>query len=291
MQRRGTTVSPLIIPSRIGHRRTLKDIFIKESTGGGQIDISVGNTTKLRIRANLAQAILLQAQNGKMGRLGFMGVLATMIPEFPFPTATQDEDITITYTAVGASALTRIDAYFEDITEGDLTTRSLPGGSESKIDFMVLNMYNNALIDGTETYFFDNLDVPIGASPFSEGSDLVTGGRRMSAGEQFTLYALAADVPSPGGTSRTTRTHIFDEFIELFTSENNEGLFVDPTVVNELAFDLDPAEYFSLPTPYVFASNRLFNFKGDFTHDGANDAAAESQKIFLIGIRERIGGA
>jgi len=290
MQRRGTTVSPLIIPSRIGHRRTLKDIFVKESTGGGYIDISVGNVTKIRIRTNLAQAILIQAQNGKMGRLGFIGVLASMIPDFPFPTATQDEDITISYVAVGASALTRIDAYFTDQTEGDVITRNLPGGSESRTDLMILNMYNNAAISATGNFFFDNLDVPIGASPFSEGVDIVTGGRRMSAGDKFTLYALAADVPSPGGTSRSTRTHIFDEFIELFTSENNEGLFVDSTVVNELAFDLDPAEYFSLPTPYVMEPNRLFNFKGDFTHDGANDAAAESQKLFLIGIRERLGG-
>lgn len=290
LQRRGTTSSPLIIPARNGHRRILKDIFVLESTGGGRIDISVGNTTKLRIRTNLAQAILVQALNGKSGMHGFLWALAQFIPDFPFPNATEDEDITIEYTAVGVSALTRIDAYFEDVTEGDIISRNLPGGSLGLKDFMILNLYNAAAITSTEEFEFDKLDIPTGATPFTTSSQTTTGGRRVSTNQKFTIYFIAADVPGPAVGDHVTRVHMFDEFIELFTSENNEGLFVDAEDTNELAFDLDPAEYFMLPTPYEMQPNRLFTFKGDYTR-GANDAAAESQKLFIIGVREFLGGA
>ena len=289
LQRRGTTSSPLIIPARNGHRRTLTDVFVQESTGGGQIDISVGNTTKVRIRTNLAQAILVQALSGKFMNKGFLWALAEFIPDFPFPTATEDEDITITYTVVGASALTRIDAYFKDDTTGDVVNRTLPGGSLGTKDFMCLNLYNSGSLAATAEFEFDVLDVPTGASPFTQSTAIQSGGRRISSNQQFTLYVLAADVPSPGAGDKTTRVHIFDEFIELFTSENNEGLFVDIEVANELAFDLDPFEMFQLPTPYLMMPNRLFNFKGDFTF-AATSAAAESQKVILIGIREFLGG-
>lgn len=290
LQRRGTTVSPLIIPARNGHRRTLKDIFVDESVGQGRIDIAVGNTTKVRIRTNLAQAILVQALDGKWQNKGFLWALAQFIPDFPFPTATEDEDITITYTVVSASVLTRIDAYFEDTTDGDLSDRTLPGGSLGTKDFMILNHYNSAAITATEEYEFDKLDVPTGASPYTQSTSIQAGGRRVSSNQKFTIYALAADVPSPGTGDKTERIHIFDEFIELFTSENNEGLFVDPEIANELAFDLDPFKSFMLPTPYVMQPNRLFNFKGDYTKAAVN-AAAESQKLMLIGIREFLGGA
>lgn len=289
LQRRGTTASPLIIPARNGHRRTLKDIFVQESTGQGRIDVSVGNTTKLRIRTNLAQAILVQALSGKWQNKGFLWALAQFIPDFPFPTATEDEDITITYTVVSASVLTRIDAYFEDATEGDLVDRTLPGGSLGTKDFMCLNQYNSAAIAATGEFEFDTLDVPTGASPYTQSTAIQSGGRRISSNQQFTLYFIAADVPVPAVGDKVTRVHIFDEFIELFTSENNEGLFVDPEVANELAFDLDPLEFFMLPTPYVMQPNRLFNFKGDYTR-AATDAAALSQKLILIGVREFLGG-
>lgn len=289
LQRRGTTASPLIIPARNGHRRVLKDLFVQESTGGGRVDISVGNVTKLRLRTNLAQAIMTQALSGRNRRLGFLGYIASLVPNFPFPNASQDEDITITYTAVGASALTRIDAYYEDITTGDVVSKSLPGGSQNEIDFVVLNLYNTAAITGTAAYDFDKLDEPVGVSPFTESPNIQTGARRMSPQQKFTVYAVAADVPAPGVGSKTTRVHIFDEKIELFTSENNEGLMVDPEVVNELGFDLDPLEGFVLDEPYVFEPNRLYSFIGDYTHAGAN-ATAESQKLFIVGIREPTGG-
>ena len=290
LQRRGTTASPLIVPARIGHRRILKEIFVQESTPGGRIDISVGNTTKVRLRCNLTQAILVQSLNAKQRMLGLLGVLAAMIPNFPFPTSTQDEDITITYTAVGGSVLTRIDAYFEDQESGDVITRTLPGGSLSTKDFMILNFDNNAALTAAGLYFFDNLDIPIGAAPFAEGVDIKVGARRMSPGQKFTVYAIAGDFVIPAATNKTDRVHIFDESIELFTSENNEGLYVDPEVANELSFDLDPSEYWQLPVPYEMLPNRLFTFQGNYVRPTTN-AAANSQKLFLIGIREFVGGA
>lgn len=282
-QRRGTTTATLIIPSRVAHRRTLKDYFVKDGTSAFS-DISLGNVTILRIWDSLAQAILVSDLNHRFMGKGFLSYMAERIADFPFPNASQDEAITIARDV----APDRIDAYFEDQTEGDVTSRELPGGSLSKKQFLVINLDNTDIIAADGDYFLDTLDMPTGLTPFSEGTDIVAGGRRIAPGQKLTLYAVAGNFPK-FTASKTTRIHINDEKIELFSSENQEGLFVDPDFGNELEFDLAPLKMFWLKTPYDMKPNNLFTFKGTADHDGANDMDAHSQKLFLICTREILG--
>lgn len=282
LQRRGTATSTLIIPSRTGHRRTLIDYFVKASAGS-YADISIGNVVWNRIYDNLTQAVLISDLTERFENKGFLRYLAGIIPEFPFPTAAQDEDIVI----ARAAAPTRMDAYFRDTTEGDVVSHTVAGGSMATKHLLIINLANNSDIAASGTYYFDKLDMPSGLTPFSEGVDIVAGARRMASNQRFTIYAIAGDFPK-AGSSKTTRVHILEEQIELFASENGEGLLVDPDAGNELAFDLKAPSLFRLPDPYVFEPNKLYSFKGEATYDGTNALSAGSQKLILIGIREYI---
>ncbi|MEM3152739.1 MAG: hypothetical protein QXW26_04700 [Candidatus Nitrosocaldus sp.] len=261
------------IAKRTGHRRTLLDVFVN-ATSSGFFDIKVGNATLLRIYDNLAQAKFLAGLDYKHEEYGFLWYLSKIIPDFPFFTAAQDEDIVITRNA----SASLISAYWKDQVEGDVTARNLAGGSQGNKHLFIMNVSNSTPITTSESYLFDRFDMPSGLS-------IMTDTKRVSANNRFTVYALAANVPK-SGSSKTTRVHIFDEQIELFTSENNEGLLVDPDVNNMLEFSLSPIKLFKLPTPYIIQPNRLLIMKGDALHDGTNNLPAGSQQLFLIGVRE-----
>jgi len=285
LQRRGTTTATLTIPARTGHRRILRDVFVQGGAAGTYIQIQVGNVVLQRIYPNLTQAVLVQTLAGKVGIRGFLWYLATLIPDFPYPNASEDEDLVITH----SGSPTRMDAYFEDVTEGDVRSKTVPGGSLASRHFIVINLSNAVALSATGPFGFASLDMPAGLTPFTGDTTIATDARRLAAGQRVTAYLLAGDFPSPGGTSRVTRVHIFDEQIEMWTSENNEGLFVDASVANELAFDLDPLEGFILPQPWILEPNRLYTFRGDYTDDGVNHGAINSQRLFLVGIREFLG--
>lgn len=278
LQRVSSTTQTLRIPPLQGHRRFLHDVFVK-ATSPGYVDISVGNTTWLRIYHNLAQATLIADLTARAGEYGFMSWLQHRIPDFPMINASQDEPITINASA----PITRIDAYWSDVEGGDVTSRSLPGGSQSARHLFILNLSNPNPVTADGLYDLNRLDMPVGATIFSDGT-------RMAPNIRFTVYMIAGNFPKSGST-KTTRIHIVDEFIELFTSENKEGLSADPDVGNELSFSLAPLRVFWLPQPYTFEPNRLITFKGEADHDGTNNLPAGSQQLFLVGIREFIGGA
>jgi len=282
LQRRGTTTASLIIPSRTGHRRTLIDYFVKASSGSYS-DISIGNVIWNRIYDNLTQATLVGDLSERYENKGFLRFLASIIPDFPFPTAAQDEDIVI----ARAASPTRIDAYFRDTTEGDVVSHTMAGGSMATKHLLIINLANGSDIKASASYSFDSLDMPPGLTPFSEGTDIVAGARRMAPNQRFTCYVIAGDFPK-AGSSKTTRVHILEEQIELFTSENVEGLLADPDQGNELSFNLKAPSLFRLPEPYVFEPNKLYSFKAEAYYDGTNAIPASSQKLFLIGIREYI---
>lgn len=263
------------IQKRTGHRRTLLDVFVKAASSSF-FDIKVGNATLLRVFDNLAQAKFVSDMNYKYEELGFLWYLSRIIPDFPFFTAAQDEDIVITRNA----SAQLISSFWRDQVEGDVTSRNLPGGSQGNKHLFILNMSNSSPVSSSGKYAIDRFDMPDGLSIFTDT-------KRISANNRFTVYVVAANVPK-SGSSKTTRIHIFDEQIELFTSENNEGLLVDPDVNNSLEFSLSPLKVFKLPTPYIIQPNRLVTVFGEAVHDGTNNLAAGSQQLFLIGIREFI---
>lgn len=277
LQRISSSTQTLRIPSVTNHRRYLHDIFVT-STSSGYVDVTVGNTTWLRIYHNLAQAKLISGLTDKAGEYGFLWWLSQRIPEFPKINASQDEDIIIT----ASSTVTRLDAYFADQEGGDVTSRTLPGGSQSSRHLFILNLSNSSAVTATGRFKLDRLDMPTGATIFSDGT-------RMAPNIRYTVYMLAGNFPK-SGSSKTTRLHIVDEFIELFTSENREGLSVDPDAGNELSFSLKPSTVFWLTQPYVFEPNHLLTFEAEAIHDGINDLPAGSQQLFLVGIREYMAG-
>lgn len=283
LQRRGTTTATLTIPSRQSHRRTLKDYFVKAGASSFS-DIKLGAIVWNRIFDNLAQAVFVSDITERYLDMGFLGYLKMKIPDMDFPTITQDESLAIERNA----APTRMDAYFEDTQEGDVVGREVPGGSLSKKQLMIINLSNGSASSATGNLNLDKMDMPTGLPPFTEGVDVTTAGRRMSSAEKFTLYCIAANVPLNTG-SRVTRIHILDGTIELFTSENQEGLLADITNGQELGFDLSPPKVFTLKTPYEFRPAHIFSFKADMIGDGVNALAIGSQQLFLIGIREFLG--
>jgi hypothetical protein len=282
LQRRSSTAATLTIPSRTGHRRILRDFFVKASASG-YCDVAVGNVTLFRLYDNLSQAVLVSSLDKKFRDLGFLRFMAQFIPDFPFPNASEDEDISI----VRSASPTQIDAYFEDVTEGDVRTKTVVGGSMSLRHFMPVYLENSGDIKASGEFNFDYLDMPAGLNPFIEGSEIVTASRRIPSGQRYVVYAIAGDFPK-NYSSKVTRVYIRDEQIMLFTSENAEGLVADPDLGNELSLSLSPPKIFLLPTPYTFEPNRIFTFKGYASHDGTHDLSANTQKLILLGVREYI---
>lgn len=273
---RALAATTLTIPNRTGHRRTLEDYWVKDGASGYN-DVKVGNSTLLRIYDNLAIAVMVAGPSKRFGQAGFFRFLADKIKDFPKFNAAQDESIVFTRDSTFDLAL----AHWSDQDSGDVTSRDKPGGSMARKHLFILNLNNGSAVGATGSYNIDNPDMPTGLSLFAGTTN------RMAASNKFTLYAIAAYVPV-ATASKTTAIHIFDEQIELFTSETNQGLYVDPTVDSQLAFDMSLPTMFWLDEPYVFNPNRLLAFKADATYDGANPLTANSQKLFLIGIREQL---
>lgn len=278
MQRKGVAANAVLTLDKLNnHRRTLTDFFVKDGVSGFS-DIKVGNVTLLRIWDNLVQAVLVKGLETRMQKHGFLWYLSQIIPEFPFPTATEDEIISITRD----TAADRIDLYYKDQEGGDISNKEVLGGSQAPKQLFVLNMTHLAAITAAGKQVFDKVDLPSGLSFFTDGT-------RLSANKRFTLYAIAGDFVKNIDT-KATNVHIFDERIELFTSEDNTGLVVDDDDESELAFSLAPLKAFVLPTPYIFEPNRLMTLNMDIVRPGANNLTAESQKLFLIGTVETVGG-
>jgi len=272
------STTTLTIPNRTGHRRTLNDFFVKDGASGYS-QIQIGNNTMMRIYDNLAQAKFVEGTDQKYLNMGFLGYLAKMIPDFPKPNAAQDESIVFTRDSTFDLML----ANWADEDSGDVTSRTKPGGSQSKKQLFILNMSNAATVTVTTPASpIAQQDMPTGVSIFSDNN-------RISANNKFTVYCVAANVPV-NVNSKTTRVHIFDDFTELFTSETNQGLLVDPSLVGELGFDLNPPSMKWLDTPYVFMPNSRLTITADMTIAGGNNLSAGTQQVFLIGIREIIGG-
>jgi hypothetical protein len=282
LQRRGTTTATLIIPARTAHRRTLIDWFIKGGNPDDYSEVKVGNVTVCRLYHALTYAKLIQDLSKTVRGKGFLSYMSEIIPDFPFPTASEDEDITITASATP----TRIDAHFRDTEEGDVVSKTVKGGSQSPRQFFVINLSNASEQSESKTGAgFDSLDMPTGLTCFS-GGVTADGEARMAAAQRFTLYAIAANWEELED-GYVDRIHIFDEKIELFCSENNEGLYVNELNGSELACDITTETIFKLPTPYVFEPNRLLTFKYDFTYS-ATSLPAHGLRLFLIGTREFI---
>lgn len=268
------STTSLTIANRTGHRRILHDLFVKDGASG-YTQIQVGNLIMARIYDNLAQAIFMQGPLKKNGNVGFLGTLEKMIPKFPTFNASQDESLVFTRDSTFDLML----ANYEDVDSGDVTSRTGPGGSQSKIAPFFLNMSNAAAISASANGIaIAQQDMPTGLSIFSDNN-------RIASGQRFTMYGIAANVPK-ATSSKTTRIHVFDENTELFTSETNQGLLCDPDLEGELQFTISPLVCKWLDDPYVWNANTRMTITADATYDGTHPLTLGSQQVFMIGVRE-----
>ena len=270
----GASVTSLTIPNRTGHRRWLHDYWVKDGASG-YTNIQIGNNVVGRIYDNLAQAVFISGPSKKQNNRGFLGLLEQYIPKFPILNAAQDESIVFTRDSTADLMLAR----WEDQDSGDVVAHTLPGGSQPKVQPFFLNLSNPSTISATATgIVFNQLDMPTGVSIFSDSN-------RISSNNRFTMYGIAANVPK-NTNSKTTRIHVFDEFTELFTSETNAGLLVDPDLEGELTWTTNPWACYWLEDPYVWQPNVRMTVTGDATIAGGNNLNAGTQQVFMIGVRE-----
>jgi len=290
----------LTIPHRTGHRRTLIDVFFSPRTAGVVLDLQVGDRVYTRIPTVLGDYLgfgkpekgvgaVLELPNSKEGK-GFLWALHDIVP-FDFPTAAQDEDLTITPKAAlqGAAlpAAFTVSALYLDQDSGDVTSNAVPGGSAAPKK-LYFNMSTNGLAQqASGQTALDTTVLPTGLDGLADNQNSL-------GGLQFTGYLYMYDASNLGTTTganangKPTRLHIQDTNIELFTVEDQEGLLIDRDLGNELAFDSAMWSGFVPKDPYVFHQNRRYRFLLDTAQPAGTGASfgASKQVLIMAGIRE-----
>jgi len=271
-----TSTTQLTIPARIGYRHVLYDVFVTNGQLYGYADIAVGTRIFIRLPQGCGNCATLSAPGFKYQGKGFLWGLSDLFGAENLPNAAEDEDINITLNA----AATRIDAYYAEIKPEDVSSHSVPGGSDAKIKPFV------EILDTLVTTPGNGINVLNENMP--TGLGLLDNNGRVKATTQFTLLTAFADYTSSGTNfTEYSRLHIFDEDEELFTPLNHEGLFIDYTVVQgDLYINWAQHWYFKPDQPYVFKPNHQISVKADVP---AVTGSGSTLRVALIGVRERIG--
>lgn len=292
----------LTIPSRNGHRRTLVDVFFEPKTAGIFLDITVGDRTFIRLPTQLGDytttpvtndgVFMVGSENIKVSGKGFLWYLSNVVP-FDFPTAAQDENITIvpsTPLSYGALPGTYvISAIYADQDSGDVVSKVVPGGSANQRR-LYFNMMTNTSAQATVGQTpLDKVITPLALNGIKD-NDLQTPGLKLT-GYLFFYDASALGTTTGGNANgKPTRLHITDIDIELFQPETTEGTLLDRDLGNGLAFDPIIGNFFMPKDPYVFNQNRRFRFLLDTAQKAGTGAnfAANTQLFGILGIREPV---
>ena len=271
-----TNTSQLTIPARIGYRHVLYDVFL---TGAGPymyIDIAVGTRVFIRLPMQAGNCYVILQPGAKYQGKGFLWGLSDLFGAENLPNAAEDEDINITVNGT----VTRIDAYYAEIKPQDVTSHTVPGGSDAKVKPFI------EVLDTLVTTTGNGINVLNENMP--TGLGLLDNSGRVKATTQFTLLTAFADYVSSGPNfTEYSRLHIFDEDEELFTPLNHEGLFIDYTVtIGDLFMNFPMGQYWKPDQPYVFKPNHQVSVKADVP---AVTGTGSTLRVALIGVRERIG--
>jgi len=272
----GSSTTQLTIPARIGHRHVLYDVFVFGQPAYAYADVSVGTRVFIRLPGSAANCATLGPPGYKVNGKGFLWGLSDLFGAENLPNAAEDEDINITLNA----AATRIDAYYAEIQPQDVSSHSVPGGSDAKIKPFI------EVLDTLVTTPGNGINVLNENMP--TGLGLLDANGRVKATTQFTLLTMFADYVSSGTNfTEYSRLHIFDEDEELFTPLNHEGLFIDYTVtIGDLYMSWQSQWYFKPDQPYIFKPNHQVSLKADVA---AVTGSGSTLRVALIGVRERLG--
>ena len=230
----------------------------------------------MRIPFGATSVVTLFAPGNKFQGKGFLWGLSEWFGAEHLPNAAEDEDINITLNA----AATRIDAYYAEIQPQDVSSHSVPGGSDAKIKPFIEVLDTLVATTGNGINVL-NENMPTGLG-------LLDANGRVKATTQFTLLTAFADyVNSGANVTEYSRLHIYDEDEELFTPLNHEGLFIDYTIAAaELYMDWTRGQYWKPDQPYIFKPNHQVSLKADVP---AVTGSGSTLRVALIGVRERIG--
>jgi len=272
----GSSTTQLTIPARVGHRHVLYDLFVSGVPAYGYADITVGTRVFMRIPFGAALCTTVYSPGFKVAGKGFLWGLSDLFGAEHLPNAAEDEDINITLNA----AAQRIDAYYAEIKPEDVSSHSVPGGSDAKIKPFI------EILDTLVTTPGNGINVLNENMP--TGLGLLDANGRVKATTQFTLLTAFSDfVYSGTNFTEYARLHIFDEDEELFTPLNHEGLFIDNSVTYpDLFMDWPNRRYWKPDQPYVFKPNHQISVKADVP---AVTGTGSTLRVALIGVRERLG--
>jgi len=272
----GSSTTQLTIPARIGYRHILYDVFVTNPPAYGYADIAVGTRVFIRLPFQAASCTTVSSLAGKFAGKGFLWGLSDLFGAEHLPNAAEDEDINITLNA----AATRIDAYYAEIKPQDVSSHSVPGGSDAKIKPFI------EVLDTLVTTPGNGINVLNENMP--TGLGLLDNNGRVKATTQFTLLTAFADyVYSGTNFTEYSRLHIFDEDEELYTPLNHEGLFIDLTIAGgDLYMNWPTRTYWKPDQPYVFKPNHQVSVKADVP---AVTGTGSTLRVALIGVRERLG--
>ena len=272
----GSSTTQLTIPARVGHRHVLYDVFVSGIPAYGYADVSVGTRIFMRIPFGAANIASVFSPGYKFRGKGFLWGLSELFGAEHLPNAAEDEDINIT---LNVPAI-RIDAYYAEIQPQDVSSHSVPGGSDAKIKPFI------EVLDTLVTTTGNGINVLNENMP--TGLGLLDANGRVKATTQFTLLTAFADYVSSGtNVTEYSRLHIYDEDEELFTPVNHEGLFIDYTIAaGDLYMNWTVGQYWKPDQPYIFKPNHQISVTADVV---AVTGTGSKLRVALIGIRERLG--
>ena len=266
------TTGDLTIPPEVGDRVTLKDIFILGGADGDYIDITVGGVAKLRLLQTYLDLHMVQALAYTGRKLGILGILKELIPDFPELYAAHDENLVIHPSAT----YTQLDAYYTREPVPDPDVKTLPGGSQAVVNPYIYWLTHGVLADVDGDYPFDTAWMQTGMRT------LVSGGK-VQATEQFDLWALILANETASTDSHLDRIKFMDEQTPMFTPEDAAGLSVDPDIGNELKLDLADRKIFLLDEAYLLGRDHRYTIEMTYDFITASRAAGQ-YKLGLVGI-------
>jgi hypothetical protein len=270
----------LVIPNRVGHRRILREIFIDGSfSTTKEIELKIGNVTMLSFQSGTWFVLFNRAER-RFDNRGALGQLYSIIPDAPRFTAAEDEDITIT----SNPPVDWITVNYEDVTEGDVKDKTVDGGSQGKRHIYIMRLTHSQPLPATGRYLLDFVDLPPGLSFFTDT-------KTIAPNQRFTLYMLTThNAPHTAGKAHTL--HLFKDKVEMFTSETNQGLRIDPaTEPFDVPEYLYVRTFFGPEGGFVFEPNSRIEAYIDYEKAGSGDLPAKHVQLYLIGVREFIEGA
>jgi hypothetical protein len=278
----------LIIPSKIGERHILLKLFAPKPTSADEyVDIFVGGDPVGRFYscydANYPHLITWSMQTSAYREYCLFDILEKEFGIADKPNASDTEDITIQFSATKSI----IRALILKQIGGDVKSTTVPYGSDAKrlpYIFWVTNSANlTASAGSSATFSLDKGLAPIGLPTVADN-------QMIPRGTRFTLKTIALQSRKVSDT-RVDRFKIWLGDTELWTKEQRYGLLVDPTIDNQLQFNVEAFKFFK-PVEEIMIDDktliRLLVQVSTPTGGTSGTITANSVILGLIGVLERI---